>query len=154
MIEWFGTVSGLKLNKKKTMWLGTMKHSSSKILEFKSIKDPIKAFLSNNQNKNVEENFSNKIRLKMNMELNLWLYSKIFRRVSVSIYCVHALCSDFNNKRCSKRTFLLLMEKQKRQNKKNGHVSTPRGRGFKLCKLSRCSQIFTSCLVKQISKSL
>ena len=77
MIEWFGTVSGLKLNKKKTkaMWLGTMKHSSSKILEFKSIKDPIKvldAFLSYNQNKNVEENFSNKIR-KMKTKLNLCL---------------------------------------------------------------------------------
>ena len=28
VIDWFGTVSGLKLNKKKTkaMWLGTMKH--------------------------------------------------------------------------------------------------------------------------------
>ena len=33
VIDWFGTVSGLKLNKKKTkaMWLGTMKHSRSKI---------------------------------------------------------------------------------------------------------------------------
>ena len=77
MIEWFGTVSGLKLNKKKTkaMRLGTMKHSSSKILDFKSIKDPIKvlgAFLLYNQNKNVEENFSNKIR-KMKTKLNLWL---------------------------------------------------------------------------------
>ena len=41
VIDWFGTVSGLKLNKKKTkaMWLGTMKHSRSKILEFKSTKD-------------------------------------------------------------------------------------------------------------------
>ena len=37
MIEWFGTVSGLKLNKKKTkaMWLGTMKHGSSKIKKHK-----------------------------------------------------------------------------------------------------------------------
>ena len=43
VIDWFGTVSGLKLNKKKTnaMWLGAMKHSRSKILEFKSTKDPI-----------------------------------------------------------------------------------------------------------------
>ena len=31
VIDWFGTVSGLKLNKKKTkaMWLGTMKRSRS-----------------------------------------------------------------------------------------------------------------------------
>ena len=43
-IEWFGTVSGLKLNKKKTkaMWLGTMKHSNANILKFKSTKNPIK----------------------------------------------------------------------------------------------------------------
>ena len=43
-IEWFGTVSGLELNKKKTkaMWLGTMKHSNSNILECKSTKNPIK----------------------------------------------------------------------------------------------------------------
>ena len=56
VIDCFGTVSGLKLNKKKTkaMWLGTMKHSRSKILEFKSTKDPIKvlgSFLSYNQKK-------------------------------------------------------------------------------------------------------
>ena len=77
VIDWFGTVSGLKLNKKKTkaMWLGTIKHSRSKILEFKSTKDPIKVlgtFLSYNQNKNVEENFMNRIR-KMKTKLNLWL---------------------------------------------------------------------------------
>ena len=44
VIDWFGTVSGLKLNIKKTkaMWLGTMKYSRSKMLEFKSTKDPIK----------------------------------------------------------------------------------------------------------------
>ena len=42
-IEVFGTVSCLKLNKKKTkaMWLGTMKHSNSNILEFKSPKNLI-----------------------------------------------------------------------------------------------------------------
>ena len=76
-IEWFGTVSGLKLNKKKTkaMWLGTMKHSNSNILEFKSTKNPIKVlgtFLSYNQNKNIEENFLSRIR-KMKIKLNLWL---------------------------------------------------------------------------------
>ena len=57
------------------MWLGTIKHSRSKILEFKSTKDPIKVlgtFLSYNQNKNVEENFMNRIR-KMKTKLNLWL---------------------------------------------------------------------------------
>jgi len=57
------------------MWLGTMKHSSSKILEFKSIKDPIKvlgAFLSLFYFFLFIENFSNKIR-KMKMKLNLWL---------------------------------------------------------------------------------
>lgn len=76
-IKWFGTVSGLKLNKKKTkaMWLGTMKHSNSNILEFKSTKNPIKVlgtFLSYNQNKNIEENFLSRIR-KMKTKLNLWL---------------------------------------------------------------------------------
>lgn len=76
-IEWFGTVSGLKLNKKKTkvMWLGTIKHNNSNILEFKSTKNPIKVlgtFLSYNQNKNIEENFLSRIR-KMKTKLHLWL---------------------------------------------------------------------------------
>ena len=57
------------------MWLGTMKHSNSNILEFKSTKNPIKVlgtFLSYNQNKNIEENFLSRIR-KMKIKLNLWL---------------------------------------------------------------------------------
>ena len=57
------------------MWLGTMKHSNSNILEFKSTKNPIKVlgtFLSYNQNKNIEENFLSRIR-KMKTKLHLWL---------------------------------------------------------------------------------
>ena len=57
------------------MWLGSMKQSNSKILDFKSTKDPIKvlgAFLSYNQGKNIEANFFAKIR-KMKTKLNLWL---------------------------------------------------------------------------------
>ena len=57
------------------MWLGAIKHSHSKILEFKSTKDPIKvlgSFLSYNQNRNVEENFMKRIK-KMKTKLNLWL---------------------------------------------------------------------------------
>ena len=57
------------------MWLGTMKHSNSNILEFKSTKNPIKVlgtFLSYNQNKNIKENFLSRIR-KMKTKLNLWL---------------------------------------------------------------------------------
>jgi len=52
-----------------------MKHSRFKILEFKSTKDPIKVlgtFISYNQNKNIEENFGNRIR-KMKIKLNIWL---------------------------------------------------------------------------------
>ena len=76
-IDSFGNISGLKLNKKKTkaMWLGSMKNSNSKILEFKSTKDPMKvlgAFLSYNHDKSVEENFIKRIR-KMKVKLNLWL---------------------------------------------------------------------------------
>ena len=57
------------------MWLGTIKHSNSNILEFKSTKNPIKVlgtFLSYNQNKNIEENFLSRIR-KMKTKLHLWL---------------------------------------------------------------------------------
>ena len=77
IIESFGNVSGLKLNEKKTkaMWLGTMKNSNSKVLSFKTTKDPIKVFgtfLSYNEEKNIEENFIKKIR-RMKVKLNLWL---------------------------------------------------------------------------------
>ena len=42
-IEVFGSISGLKLNRKKTktMWLGSMKHNTCKILEFKSTREPV-----------------------------------------------------------------------------------------------------------------
>ena len=78
IIESFGNVSGLKLNEKKktkAMWLGTMKNSNSKVLSFKTTKDPIKAlgtFLSYNEEKNIEENFIKRIR-RMKVKLNLWL---------------------------------------------------------------------------------
>ena len=72
----FGGISGLKLNKKKTkaMWIGSSKHKNTKILEFRSTKDPIKilgAHLSYNADKNNDANFFSKIR-KMKTKLNLW----------------------------------------------------------------------------------
>ena len=75
IIEWFGSLSGLKLNETKTkaMWIGTMKHNKSKILEFKSTKDPIKvlgAFLTYNPDKNFELNFLSRFR---RMRTKLWL---------------------------------------------------------------------------------
>ena len=77
IIEWFGSLSGLKLNKKKTkaMWIGTMKHNKSKILEYKSTKDPIKvlgALLSYNPDKNFELNFLSRFR-RMKTKLNFLL---------------------------------------------------------------------------------
>ena len=77
-IEEFGAISGLKLNRKKTkaMWLGSMKHNTSKILEFKSTREPVKVlgiFIGYNQDKIIEENFLNRIR-KMKIRLNLWLW--------------------------------------------------------------------------------
>ena len=57
------------------MWIGTMKHNKSMILEFKSTKDPIKvlgAFLSYNPDKNFELNFFSRFR-RMKTKLNLWL---------------------------------------------------------------------------------
>ena len=62
IIECFGSLSGLKLNKKKTK-------------EFKSKKDPNKvlgAFLSYNPDKNFELNFLSRFR-RMKTKLNLWL---------------------------------------------------------------------------------
>ena len=75
IIGWFGSLSGLKLNKTKTkaMWIGTMKHNKSKILEFKSTNDPIKvlgAFLSYNPDKNFELNFLSRFK---RMKTKLWL---------------------------------------------------------------------------------
>ena len=52
-----------------------MKHNKSKILEFKSTKDPIKvpgAFLFYNPDKNFELNFLSRFR-RMKTKLNLWL---------------------------------------------------------------------------------
>jgi len=56
------------LNKKKTkaMWIGIMKHNKTKILEFKSTKDPIKvlgAFLYYNPDKNFELNLLSRFKI-------------------------------------------------------------------------------------------
>lgn len=77
ILDSFGTISGLKLNKKKTkaMWIGSKKDSSQKILDFKATKEPIKILgvhLSYNTNKCIEENFFAKVN-KMKTKLNLWL---------------------------------------------------------------------------------
>ena len=74
----FGNISGLKLNKKKTkaMWMGSMKDSKLKVLDFKTTKEPIKVLginLSYDTNKCIEENFYAKIK-KMKTKLNLLVY--------------------------------------------------------------------------------
>ena len=66
-VDNFGTVSGLKLNLKKTkaMWIGSSKQKNIKILEFSVTKDPIKIlgiYLSHNPDKNINANFYLKIR--------------------------------------------------------------------------------------------
>ena len=77
ILDRFGNISGLTLNKKKTkaMWMGSMKDSNLKVLDFKTTKEPIKVLgvhLSYNTYKCTEENFHAKIK-KMKTKLNLWL---------------------------------------------------------------------------------
>jgi len=67
IVEQFGSISGLKLNKKKTkaMWIGSSKTKNTKILEFRSTKVSIKilgAHLSYDVDKNNDANFFVKIR--------------------------------------------------------------------------------------------
>ena len=134
----------IKLNKKKTkaMWLGTMTHSRSKILEFKSTKDPINVlgtFLSYNQNKNVEENFMNRIRkmktklnLRLSRDLTLYGKSLLAKTLGVSqlIYAASMLSVPTSvMKNVQTELFNFLWKNKKRQNKKIGYVSTPCGRG-------------------------
>ena len=66
IIENFGIISGLKLNKKKTkaMWIGRSKQKNANILEFRPTKDPIKILgthLSYNVDRNNDANFFIKI---------------------------------------------------------------------------------------------
>ena len=67
IIENFGIISGLKLNKKKTkaMWIGISKQKTTNILEFRATEDSIKilgTYLSYNVNKNNDANLFMKIR--------------------------------------------------------------------------------------------
>ena len=76
IINSFGSLSGLNLNKTKTkvMWIGSHKGNKDKIMGFKYIKEPVKAlgaFLSYDGDKNNEENFFSKIH-KMKTKLNSW----------------------------------------------------------------------------------
>ena len=75
IINSFGSLSGLHLNKSKTkiMWIGSQKGSKDKIMGFKWITEPIKAlgaFFSHDGDKNNEENFFSKIG-KMKTKLNI-----------------------------------------------------------------------------------
>ena len=103
-VEVFGTLSGLKLNRKKTkaMWLGSMKDKNIKILEFKTTKEPVKVLgvhLSCNAQKCIDTNFCTKIN-KMKMKLNLWLsrdltfYGKslLVKALGVRSWCTQHLC--------------------------------------------------------------
>ena len=77
ILDTFGTISDMKLNKKKTkvMWLGSMKNSNLKIFNFKTTNKPINvlgAHLSYNVIEYIKENFYLKID-KMKTKLNLWL---------------------------------------------------------------------------------
>ena len=72
-----------------------LKQSRSKILEFKRTNNPSKllgTFLSYYQNKNVEQNFVNRIR-KMKTKLSLWLSTDLtlYSRVSQLIYAASML---------------------------------------------------------------
>jgi len=56
------------------MWIGSQKGNKDKIMGFKRITEPIKAFgafFSNDGNKNSEENFFSNIR-KMKTKLKIW----------------------------------------------------------------------------------
>jgi len=69
------------------MWLGTMKHSNSNILEFKSTKNPIKVlgtFLSYNQNKNIEENFLSRIRRMTTVVSRCFIFLESFKSAPVA----------------------------------------------------------------------
>jgi len=62
IINSFGALSGLNLNKTKTkiMWISSQKRNKDRIMGFKSITEPIKAlgaFLLYDGDKNNEENF-------------------------------------------------------------------------------------------------
>ena len=72
----FGEISSLKLNatKTKAMWIGSKKKCKNKILNFTSIREPIKTFgtyISYDQQKTNGANFSSRIQ-KMKTKLNMW----------------------------------------------------------------------------------
>ena len=77
IVNSFGALSGLQLNKKKTkaMWIGSSSKNKSMPLEFECPKEPIKflsTFLSHDAVSNNKNNFFIKIR-KMETKLNIWL---------------------------------------------------------------------------------
>ena len=80
-VDNFGTVSGLKLNKKTPKPCGSAPQSRKniKILEFSVTNDPIKipgTYLSHNPEKNINADFYIKIR-EMSTKLNLWRVREI-----------------------------------------------------------------------------
>ena len=76
-INFFGSISGLQLNEKKTkaLWIGASRNNTAEPLKFQCPKEPIKflgTFLSHSEAQNNNNNFFIKIR-KMETKLNIWL---------------------------------------------------------------------------------
>ena len=76
IVNSFGVLSGLQLNKKKTkaLWIGVSRKNKTEPLKFQCPKDPIKflgTYLSHDAAANNNNNFYIKIR-KMETKLNIW----------------------------------------------------------------------------------
>ena len=76
IVNSFGVLSGLQLNKKKTkaLWIGVSRKNKTEPLKFQCPKDPIKflgTYLSHDAAANNNNNFYMKIR-KMETKLNIW----------------------------------------------------------------------------------
>ena len=111
IVNSFGVLSGLQLNKKKTkaLWIGASSKNKIEPLKFQCPKAPIKflgTYLCHDIAANNNNNFYIKIR-KMETKLNIWRSGpdalwkndacKISRFVSAILCCFHAFCSRNSN---------------------------------------------------------
>ena len=81
-----------------------------------------------------------KLHLWLSRDLTLYGRSVLAKSLGVSqlVYTTSMLTvPSLVIKNCSNRAFFILVEKQKRQNKKNGHVPTSSGRRSKLFRSSK-----------------
>ena len=153
VVENFGSLAGLKLNRKKTkaIWLGKWQKSESNPLQLKWLRNPVKILgihVSYDEKGNNQHNFNHKLQ-KLQTNLGLWrardltLFGSVLIIKSLALSQLIYSASNLNVPHeitpiIKSKLFKFLWKNKKRQNKKR----RPLSRSIKALRLAWIPRLF------------